>query len=271
MTAALRPGTEITDDRDAPPPSMIDRMTLIMDVFERSTTRLTLEEIAHRTGLARSTAHRILNQLSRQQWVRHAPAGYGLGPRALDLGDRSVGHGALRAAAAPTLHQLALDSGLVVHLAVLHDAEVHYLDKVGGRPAADVPSRVGGRAPAHSTALGKAMAAWLLPEQVEARFTGRLDRFTDHTITSMVALRQELERIRRRRGLTFERGERFPGIGCVAVALPGPDGAVGAISLVGDARASLERVAPLVVAAARRISAELDRDGARAADDPVSC
>ena len=41
----------------------------------------------------------------------------------------------------------------------LDGARVHYLDKIGGRFAANVPSRVGGSAPAHCTGLGKAMLA----------------------------------------------------------------------------------------------------------------
>ncbi|MFS0694440.1 IclR family transcriptional regulator [Streptomyces nitrosporeus] len=243
---------------------MVERMTLIMDVFEGRTARLSLEEVARSTHLPRSTAHRILDQLVRLRWLEHTGLGYALGRRALGLGGGDGAHSRIREAAAARLHHLQMKTGLVVHLAVLDGAEVYYLDKAGGRFATTVPSRVGGRAPAHSTALGKAMLAWLEPEDVEARAAGSISRLTQRTISDIGTLHQELNRIRRRHGLAFERGECFPGIACVATAVRGPEGPVAAISLVGDAWSPLEKVAPLVVDAARQVSLELFPTGQEA-------
>lgn len=239
------------------PPSMVERMTLILDAFESPSARLTLEQVARDTHLPRSTAHRILDQLVRLEWLSHSSFGYALGTRSLGLGGSGDGHFELREAAADALHELQVRTGLVVHLAVLDNAEVRYLDKVGGRFASTVPSRVGGRAPAHCTALGKAMLAWLPAEDVECLVATALARQTSRTISDVTTLHQELSRIRGRRGLAFERGECFADISCVAAAIRGPEGPVAAISLVGDARTPLERVAPLVVDAARHITAEL--------------
>ncbi|MFD8352271.1 IclR family transcriptional regulator [Streptomyces coelicoflavus] len=257
MTAVDGLSTEHAPARRELPPSMVERVTLIMDLFEGRTARLSLEEVARCTRLPRSTAHRILDQLVRLRWLEHTGLGYGLGRRALGFGGGDGAHSRIREAAAARLHQLQLRTGLVVHLAVLDGAEVYYLDKVGGRFAATVPSRVGGRAPAHSTALGKAMLAWLEPEAVEARAGESIGRLTQRTICDMGTLHQELDRIRRRHGLAFERGECFPDIACAATAVRGPDGPVAAISLVGDAWSPLEKVAPLVVDAARQVSREL--------------
>lgn len=250
------PAAETPAPRELPP-SMVERMTLIMDAFTGHTTRLSLEDVARCTHLPRSTAHRILDQLVRFRWLEHTAYGYGLGHRALGLGGADGTHGEIRTAAASQLHALQIRTGMVVHLAVLDDAEVHYLDKVGGRFAASVPSCVGGRAPAHSTALGKAMLAWLEPEEVEALMGDTIGRLTPRTIADTATLYQELNRIRQRRGLTFERGECAPDISCVAVAIRGPEGPVAAISLVGDAQTPLEKVAPLVVHAARQVSLDL--------------
>ncbi|QKG19945.1 IclR family transcriptional regulator [Actinomadura verrucosospora] len=236
---------------------MVDRMTLILDAFHGSTMRLTLEEIVRSTSLPRSTAHRILDQLVKAAWLRHSPAGYALGRRSLRLGADAQSFFDLRAAAAPVLHDLLLKTGMVVHLAVLDDADVRYLDKVGGSFAAKVPSRVGGGAPAHSTALGKAMLAWLPAEEVDALVGGSMGRLTQRTISDPRILYQEMHRIRVRNGIAFERGEHTPGICCAAAAVRGPDGPLAAVSLVGGAECPLEAVAPLVAAAARTISLEL--------------
>jgi DNA-binding IclR family transcriptional regulator len=240
------------------PPSMVERMTLILDAFDGSgSARLTLEDVAQKTHLPRSTAHRILDQLVRLSWLEHTSSGYALGRRAFALVGGDHGHGELRAAAAPLLHALALRTGMVVHLAVLEGADISYLDKVGGRFATAVPSRVGGRAPAHSTALGKAILAWLEAEQVDRLLEAGITRLTHRTITDLGTFHSELHRVRQRHGLAFERGECFPDIACAAVAVRGPQGPIGAISAVGEVDAPLEKAAPLVVEAARRTSAAL--------------
>lgn len=250
------PGTDASRDR-ALPPSMVERMTLILDAFDAPSTRLTLEQVTRTTRLPRSTAHRILDQLVRLRWLSHSSSGYALGTRALNLGGIGGSHLELREAAAAVLHELQVRTGMVAHLAILDGADVRYLDKIGGRFAATVPSRVGGRAPAQCTALGKAMLAWLPAEQVEERIMPTLGRQTSRTICDLVTLHRELGRIRERNGLAFERGECFSGISCVAVAIRGPEGPEAAISLVGDAHTALERVAPLVAAAARQVTREL--------------
>lgn len=239
------------------PPSMVERMTLIMDAFPGRSARLTLEDVARVTHLPRSTAHRILDQLVKLNWLEHSTFGYSLGRRALHLGGSGDDNAELRSAASPHLHSLMMRSGLTVHLAVLVDGRVHYLDKIGARFATSVPSRVGGDAPAHSTALGKAMLAWLPAEDVDERIGGGISTPTTRTVRDLEALHQELNRVRTRGGLAIERGECFDDIACVAAAIHSPEGPIAAISLVGDVSTPLERVAPIVIDAARQVSLEL--------------
>jgi DNA-binding IclR family transcriptional regulator len=247
------PGSETTI---VPPSSMLERVTLILDLFDSPGCRLALEEVSRRTGLPRSSAHRILEHMTTLGWVSRSESGYGLGSRARWLGRLAGDASALRASAAPVLHELSVATGLVAHLAVLEGAEIVYLDKIGGPRAVDVPSRVGGRAPAHRTALGKAMLACLTPEQVEAQLAKHLGwEFCASEEIQM--LHWDLDRARMRKGVAFERGECFPQIGCVAVGVRGSDGPIGAISLVAGADGPLERVAPMVVRAARRATQDL--------------
>ncbi|GAA4820888.1 IclR family transcriptional regulator [Nocardioides caeni] len=247
------------------PPSMVERMTLILDLFAGDTEQgtdprdvwLPLDRIARGTGLPRSTSHRILEQLVRLQWLDHSPAGYGLGRRAHQLGGGAAHHDDLRAAASPHLHELLLRTGAVIHLGVLEGAQVRYLDKLGGRFAVNVPSRVGGTAPAHCTALGKAMLAWLPAEDVDELVGRELAPRTPSSVSQLPALHQQLTRIRGRHGLALEHGEYVPEISCVAAAVRSPRGPVGALSVVAATGTTLERVGPLVLDAARRIAADL--------------
>ncbi|NPC98699.1 IclR family transcriptional regulator [Nocardioides sp. zg-DK7169] len=252
---------------------MVERMTTIMEAFTSPSARLSLEDVARVTGLPRSTAHRIMNQLVGLHWIQHTPAGYSLGSRALGLGTGAASHTELREAAAEDLRELHLQTGLVVHLAVLDGSDVRYLDKVGGRYASKVPTRVGDRRPAHCTGLGKAMLATVPAEDVDGLLGGQLRRMTRHSIGDVGLLHQELTRVRARRGAALDRGECHLELGCVAAAVPGADGPLGAVSLVGDPSVNFERLVPLVLSVARGISSRMDRrrsSRSRHADSPSS-
>ncbi|MFF3228959.1 IclR family transcriptional regulator [Nocardia suismassiliense] len=217
-----------------PPVSMIERMTLILDAFDGATPTLTLLGLSERTGLPRSTVHRILDQLIRLRWLAHAPGGYRLGMRTLELGGLAADHNEIRDVVSPLLHDLCQRTGMVGHLGVLDGREVLYLDKAGGRFAASIPTRLGGRMPAHSTALGKALLASLEPSIVETSFRDPLPQLTARTICDRAELHRELARVRQRQGVAVDNEESVAGIACVAVPLRGRGAAVAALSLSGQ-------------------------------------
>ncbi|MGW5513385.1 IclR family transcriptional regulator [Nocardia africana] len=230
------------------PVSMIERMTLILDAFDANTPTLTLLELVERTGLPRSTVHRILDQMIRLRWLAHSAGGYRLGMRTLELGGLTADHNEIRDAVSPLLHELSQRTGMVGHLAVLDGREVVYLDKAGGRFAAALPTRLGGRMPAHATALGKAMLAALEPTIAEAAFRGRLPRLTPRTLAEPDALHRELGQIRLRQGVAIDREEAMVGIACVAAPLRGRGAPPAALSLSGRAEAmSYDRLARVVL------------------------
>jgi DNA-binding IclR family transcriptional regulator len=202
------------------------------------------------TGLPKSTVHRLAEQLCGLGWLERDPIGYRVGLRLFEVGSLAERRSRLRDRAAPHLNALFAATSLTVQLAILDGVSIIYLERILA-PGSRIPTRDGGRQPAYCTALGKAMLAWLEPEQVDALLGDNISRLTSRTIGELGTLHQELHRIRRRRGLAFERGESFPGIACVAAAIRGAEGPVAGISLVGDIHTPLENVAPLVVTAAR--------------------
>ena len=143
----------------ATPSAVIDRISLVLDAFD-GPGRLTLAQIVRRTGLPRSSAHRMLDRLVQLRWLRRSGRDYELGMRLVELGSLAVHQDRLVRAASPLLGELHRATGLVVHLAVLDGSDVVYLEKVGDRMIAAIPTRVGGRQPAHCTAVGKAILAY---------------------------------------------------------------------------------------------------------------
>lgn len=213
----------------ATPSAVIDRISLVLDAFEGH-GRLTHAQVARRTGLPRSSVHRILEQLVRLRWLRRNGRNYELGLRLMELGSLAIHQDRLHRAAVPFLHELHRSTGYVVHLAVLDGADVVYLDKVGDRLGNAVPTRVGGRQPAHCTAVGKAILADT--EAADFFEAGTARTKTRYSITTAAQLRAELAKVRAH-GVAFEREESVPGFGCVAAPIGEIGRAVAAVSICG--------------------------------------
>jgi DNA-binding IclR family transcriptional regulator len=212
------------------PSAVIDRVSLVLDAFD-GPGRLTLAQIVRRTGLPRSSAHRMLERLVQLRWLRRNGRDYELGMRLVELGSLAVHQDRLHRAAIPLLHELHRATGLVVHLAVLDGSDVVYLEKIGDRMIAAIPTRVGGRQPAHCAAVGKAILAYR-QDPVPTDAIDLANRKTKYSIHSPAQLSAELTKVRAH-GVAFDREESVPGFGCVAAPIGGPGEAVAAVSVCG--------------------------------------
>src|ERR1700722_15613273 len=125
------------------PTAVIDRIALVLDSFD-GPGRLTLAQIVRRTGLPRSSAHRMLERLVQLRWLRRSGRDYELGMRLVELGALAVHQDRPVRAAGPLLGALRRATGLVAHLAILDGPDVVYLDKIGDRMVDAIPTRVGG-------------------------------------------------------------------------------------------------------------------------------
>ena len=199
------------------PSAVIDRVSLVLDAFD-GPGRLSLAQVVRRTGLPRSSAHRLLERLVHLRWLRRQGRDYELGMRLVELGSLAVHQDRLHRAAQPFLHELHRATGLVVHLAVLDGVDVVYLEKIAGGFGAAVPSRVGGRLPAHCTAVGKALLAFSEPSRLDDFDADLLTRKTKYSISTRRQLTDELKAIRAR-GFAHERAESVAGFGCVAAPI----------------------------------------------------
>jgi DNA-binding IclR family transcriptional regulator len=187
-------------------------------------------------GLDKATVSRLLRTLVETGWVRQdaVTRQYRLSGKILRLAANVRLHQDLRTVAAPHLRALREDLGETVHLGVMEDLGVFYVDKLESPNSIQLVSRVGQVMPLHSTSLGKAILAALPEEEREAKIA-RMDFVprTDRTITTAAAFRRELIRTQQRGYATDDR-ENEPLGACVAAAIVGPEGRpVGAISVSG--------------------------------------
>lgn len=235
------------------------RVLGVLAAFDAAHTVLTLTEIGRRAGLPLSTAHRLVGELT--DWgalERGGDGRYRIGLRLWEVGalaPRSVG---LREAALPFLADLHEVTGENVQLAVLDGTEVVYVDRISGRGAVNVITRVGGRLPLHATGVGLVLLAHAPPELQEQVLAAPLRRYTDRTICSPTELRRVLADVRRTGVAVSDRQIELVALS-VAAPVRGPrDEVVAALSVVvpsagSDARAYV----PVVRAAARGVSRTL--------------
>jgi IclR family KDG regulon transcriptional repressor len=212
----------------------VGKAMALLAAFDRAAP-IGVSELARKANLPKSTAFRLLAVLEQWQLVERVDTRYRLGTKLFELGNRVAyccPHG-LREIAHPFLEELHEATHEIVHLAVLVDYDVLYLDKVFGHNPVASPSHVGGRVPAHCSAIGKAIMAFCEAERVERLLATDLERRTPYTTVQARLLRQELESIRQS-GVAFDREGARLGLSCVAAPIRNRRGeAVAGLSISG--------------------------------------
>jgi len=247
----------------------LDRAAAVLNCFEVGEPELNVRDIAERTRLHKSTAHRILMALQHNGFVEQDPRSgrYHLGLQLVKLGEHAVQRLDVRMIARPILEDLARQTGETVHLAVLDGAQVVMLDRVEGLAALSTPSLPGRLFPAYCTSLGKALLAGFDDAEVRRILGSRpLKRLTAKTIGTVDALLDDL-RLARRRGYATTDDELEVGLSTVGASIRDRGGAVvAAISIGGPSprlrAAPVSTVGERVKRAADVVSAQLGYPGA---------
>ncbi|TNC24385.1 IclR family transcriptional regulator [Amycolatopsis alkalitolerans] len=242
------------------PKSVLARGLMLLDAFATADSELTLAELAHRTGLPKATAHRLVAELVRWGGLERSGHAYRLGIKLFELGQRAPRRRDLREAALPYLQDLYESTHENIHLAVPDGVSTLFLEKVTGHRSTPILSRVGSRMPMHCTATGKIFLALGPPGYFHQIAAAGLARRTARTIVAPGLLRKELDRaFEQGYGVNREESE----VGVAAVAAPVYDARkrlLAAISITGSAeRLDLARLAPAVRTAAFALSRSLAR------------
>jgi IclR family transcriptional regulator, KDG regulon repressor len=197
------------------------RASNILKCFSGDKTHFKITELARRLGLDRSTTYRILLSLEKAGFVqKNEEAGtYSLGLAAFEIGNAYLMQTDLIRVSKPIMADLASKAQETVHLAVLSDIEIVYVEKVDSPRTVGVISKLGQRGPLHCTALGKTLLAFQ-PEDEQARIIQRIrmDPFTSKTITSKQKLIEEL-RIVKKQGYAVDRREIEEDVECIGAPI----------------------------------------------------
>ena len=196
----------------------IVRAFTLLELLGQSDQHMGVTDIAEKSGLPLTTVHRLLHTLTKLGYVERNidTHKYTLGMRMLHLRGAVIDQVNLGVQSISVMKSLMRRVNQTVHLAVLSEGEIMYIERVEGLQTQGMYTRIGKRAPAHCTALGKAMLAYS-PDYVWQDVIARhgLRRYSETTITTEDGLLAELERIRQR-GYAIDEGETGEKVRCIA-------------------------------------------------------
>lgn len=249
-----RPTVQDTSVQDTT--SSLRRALSLLDTFTPDAAELSVRELAVRSGVPRSTTHRLVAELLEWGALERGEKGVRLGVKLFELGTMAPTQQTLREAASPFLHTLSEVTKLTANLAIRESDSIVYVEKIGSRTLKVPHSRLGGRGVLHATGLGKAILAGSADAAEYAR--GPLAAVTPKTIVDGPALLAELATVRRT-GVAFDVEESLLGLFCVAAPIRSGRGLViAAVSVTGaTALAQAERFSSTVIATARAIERRL--------------
>ncbi|MFM0199570.1 SMP-30/gluconolactonase/LRE family protein [Paraburkholderia fungorum] len=240
---------------------VLDKALALLNIVSAKRAPMSFTDLQHASALPKSTLHRLTQTLIHEGLLRYDAytKKFQLGLRLLEMAHKVWSDFDLRVAAQDTLVTLRDSLGETVQLAVLNGDEVVIVASADAGHDMARTSSVGMPLPVHASAAGKAIVANLDPAQ-SARLIERLDlrRFTDRTLITTAALRDDLD-LARARGYALEEGEcRAQSVSVAAPIFDYEGRPIGAVTVTGDVtRLKAERLHGLsstLIGAARGIS-----------------
>lgn len=199
----------------------VERAFQILESVSLAKNGVGITELSSSLRMYKSTIHRVLSTLVSAGYAEQdsQTGRYKLGYKLVEVSSRLLNNLDVRREALPYLQELADETKEVVHLVVLDQGQVVYIEKVEGTETIRMHSRVGTRAPVHCTGVGKAILAHLPQTNInEILQVHGLPFHTPYTIATEEGLYQELQKIRQQ-GYAFDLEENEIGITCVAAPI----------------------------------------------------
>ncbi|WP_304350492.1 IclR family transcriptional regulator [Comamonas testosteroni] len=202
------------------------RLFALLEAVAQKSQPFTLQTMVEETGLPKPTMHRMLAQLEGAGILQRDGNGrhYGTGQRLMRLAQNVLLNNTTHGARHAVLTQLVRELGESCNITAFSGSEVLYLDRVETPAPLRFYLHPGSRVPAHCSATGKLFLSQMSPAQRRRLLANvPLEAFTGNTLTTFEALEQELDQVRAQ-GYAFDNEEFLPGLLCLGVLVPAPQG-----------------------------------------------
>lgn len=183
---------------------------------------MSLADVARRAMTSKSTAYRFLQTMIELGYVRQEGDSdkYGLTLKIFSIGAKVLNrHVDLVRVADRAMKRLANATGEAVQLGIIDEDRqaVVYIHKCDSAFNLSTQSPLGKRNPLYATSLGKALLAWLPPEDIAERLAAMsFAKLTPNTIGDRAVLTEQLK-IMHEQGFAEECEESETGVRCLAV------------------------------------------------------
>lgn len=241
--------------------SLLTRAMRILESFGPDMPALTVTEVASRSDLPVTTAHRLVRQMVDLGMLERHPSGrVRMGTRMWEMASRSSRVG-LRHAAAPTMESLHSVIQQHVQLAVLVDDQVLYIERLSAKNAVPNVAEIARRLPTYASSAGFVFLAFGPSELRERVLAGPFVRYTPRSVTDSSRLRAILANTRRL-GYGLAPGIMRSGTKGVSVPIQDADGGVvAALSIAIPLEMDHLKFVPMLKAAAQTISRTMGARG----------
>jgi DNA-binding IclR family transcriptional regulator len=241
-----------------------DRVVQVLDFLANRSRPQRFIDIVDHLGLPKSSANALINTLVDSGLIARDMSGrHRLGLRLLAYADAALRQFDLGVLARPAMEDLCERLQGVCNLGALHGHHVTYLQAVQGTESPiQITTRLGGRLPAHATAMGKVLVGELSPAQRDQWLAEHeFRKLTTRTIVSARQLKRAIDAYHRA-GYATDDEESLPGVMCVAAGITDHRGATIAALSFTDLKPRLldrgiDKIAAEIMATAREISTEL--------------
>src|SRR6267154_1808206 len=199
----------------------VDRALQIIETLAEDDEGYRLSDLAVRTGLSTSTAHRLLATLEKRRFVQfdRTESKWHIGAQSFSVGATFARRRNFVAQAMPYLRKLRDLTRETATLAVVDDESIIVLTRMESREIMRSLTKVGGRVAMVASGVGKAVLATYSDAEVGAiiRHHG-MPRLTEKSIVRPGDLFKELERVRRQ-GFAIDDEEACMGLRCIAAVV----------------------------------------------------
>jgi IclR family acetate operon transcriptional repressor len=244
--------------------SSLDKSLRVIDLLSKYPQGISLSEMSASLGYPKATIHHILRTLHLHDYISQDrdTKKYMLGYKFLEISKGILDNIDIRKIAAKHLRMLYEVSQEAVHLAVLRNGQVVYIDKSPTPPGLSLATYIGFTTDPHAAAGGKVLMSELPHREVKALYRGKpLKQYGKNTITDLDLLLEELKKVRAH-GYALDDEEYYVGVRCVAAPVRAGGEIVAALSITGSIfTMTTHRIhgelTELVVKTAERISNEM--------------
>jgi IclR family transcriptional regulator, KDG regulon repressor len=199
----------------------IQRALDILDLFDKGQAEMGTTDISKALSMPKGTVAGLVFTLEQNGYLDQNPANrkYRLGFKLAERAGVLLSQFDLRQISAPILLDLRDICNESVNLGLLVGSDVVYIERLIGTNALSMRSEIGKREKAHSTALGKAIIAYLPEPSIQKYLsTTEFISVTSKTITDQSSFLVELQRTKDR-GYAIDDEENEPGGRCVAAPI----------------------------------------------------